>query len=78
MTDGGHARRETLAVQFLKGDFMTRKDYELISKVINTAQNIDTEKTGEAVAIAYLLADELAQENSRFNRELFLNACGVN
>jgi hypothetical protein len=57
---------------------MTRKDYVLISRVINTARNIDTEKTGEGVAIAYLLADELAQENPRFNREMFLTACGVN
>jgi hypothetical protein len=57
---------------------MTRKDYVLISRVINTARNIDTEKTGEGVAIAYLLADELAQENPRFNRELFFTACGVN
>ena len=56
---------------------MTKKDYILISKVINTVRNIDTEKTGEAVAIAYLLAEELGQENPRFNQDLFLTACGV-
>lgn len=57
---------------------MTRKDYVILAKVINTARNINTEKTGEAVAVAYLLAEELQQENPRFNRELFLTACGVN
>jgi hypothetical protein len=56
---------------------MIKKDYVLISRVINTAQNIDTTILGEAVTIAYLLADELAQENPRFNRELFFIACGV-
>ena len=57
---------------------MTRKDYVILAKVIHTARNINTDKTGEAVAVAYLLAEELEQENPRFNRELFLTACGVN
>jgi hypothetical protein len=57
---------------------MTRKDYVILAKVIHTARNINTEKMGEAVAVAYLLAEELQQENPRFNRELFLTACGVN
>jgi hypothetical protein len=61
-----------------KEEVMTRKDYVILAKVINTARNINTEKTGEAVAVAYLLAEELERENPRFNRELFLTACGVN
>ena len=60
-----------------KEDVMTRKDYVILAKVIHTARNINTDKTGEAVAVAYLLAEELERENPRFNRELFLTACGV-
>jgi hypothetical protein len=60
-----------------KEEVMTRKDYVILAKVIHTARNINTEETGEAVAVAYLLAEELGQENPRFNRELFLTACGV-
>ena len=56
---------------------MTRKDYVLIAKVISTAQGITTEKAGAGI-VAYLLAEELGQQNPNFNRELFLTACGVN
>ena len=56
---------------------MTRKDYEIIARALNTAQTMTTERAGVGVT-AYLLASELAKDNPRFNRDLFLKACGVN
>lgn len=60
---------------------MTRKDYELIAGAISHAvKNYDGEDwtmLGAGAAIARLLADELAEDNPRFNREIFLAACGV-
>ncbi len=56
---------------------MTRKDYELIANVIkgmNKPHN-DSETVAE---IAYQFALTLAGTNDRFNREMFLKACGVN
>ena len=55
---------------------MTRKDYELIAKVFKNAQELTTERAGVGVT-AYLLANELAQDNPRFDRARFLSACGV-
>jgi hypothetical protein len=55
---------------------MTRKDYQLIASVL---ANFATEgtPTDDRDAIAYGLADSLAQDNPRFNRERFLVASGV-
>lgn len=73
---------------------MTRKDYELIAKVFknirdefyrdmtdaNDAHGWDKNLfAGVGVRIlAESLAGELEQENPRFDRSRFLNACGVN
>ena len=63
---------------------MTRKDYVLISKTINHhlanmgMSGKATSKEFEAVgAIAHKLARELERENPRFDRDKFLDACGV-
>ena len=55
---------------------MTRKDYQLIASVL---ANFATEgtPTDDRDAIAYGLADALAQDNPRFDREKFLIAAGV-
>jgi hypothetical protein len=65
---------------------MTRKDYELLAEVIATAHTV-TNKSGslgqtETVLIPKnhliaLMSQALEVENPRFNRELFLTACGV-
>lgn len=63
---------------------MTKKDYELIAKAIKSAityeQTFTDSNTGtrSIAGVAFNLADDLARENSRFNREIFLTACGVN
>ena len=58
---------------------MTRKDFELIAKVLRAARNGDIDRRAEWVtdAIAEDMADGLATTNPRFNREKFLRACGV-
>jgi hypothetical protein len=57
---------------------MTRKDYELIAGVFaNFSKIVELEETIGA-DIARQMADALEGTNPRFNRELFLKACGVN
>lgn len=48
---------------------MTRKDYILIAAALKAAQTIPQ--------AARNLADQLAQDNLRFDRTRFLEACGV-
>jgi hypothetical protein len=54
---------------------MTRKDFELIAGIIVSAYYLDAD---QKETIAKDFADELSMTNARFNRETFLNACGVN
>jgi len=49
---------------------MTRKDFELIAKVLRTADEVADQETIEA--IAEMFADELATTNPNFNRPLFV------
>jgi hypothetical protein len=68
---------------------MTRKDYVLIAEVLaqmsrdlaSTGFENDTAKailTGERLAthaIAHRIADQLHQDNTRFDRKRFIDAC---
>lgn len=59
---------------------MTRKDYELIAQVIaelNSDFNNGNDDTVSLSLVATELADALAQDNPRFDRERFLIASGV-
>ena len=61
---------------------MTRKDYKLIAEVLNRAVKIwegfDQERPEEVVSmIAKTLSSQLIQDNPRFDRAKFLDACGV-
>jgi hypothetical protein len=67
-----------------EGETMTRKDYELIAKSLWLVYNPDSlasrERAAydEGVKVTILtLADALASDNSRFDRDRFLKACGV-
>ena len=58
---------------------MTKKDYELIAEAIKTSRKV-TQGESVLVSVAHLantLATDLEIENPRFNREIFLKACGV-
>ena len=56
---------------------MTKKDYELIARVVRELfmEHADWQRSGSQVANK--LASELAQQNPRFDRTQFLTACGV-
>ena len=60
---------------------MTRKDYILIAKAIKDAATGYPEARPDAVQqsedIAFGIAEALAGDNSRFDRDRFLRACGV-
>jgi hypothetical protein len=53
---------------------MTRKDFELIAEVIATAWHGSEETRAD---LSRKMADALETTNPRFNRALFLEACGV-
>lgn len=60
---------------------MTRKDYKLIASSILKELSCYKDLTPEASAVRELarrLATQLAEENPRFDRDVFLVACGVN
>lgn len=56
---------------------MTKKDYELIARVLR-----DESSDGQAYrpdeTLCLAMADALAEDNPRFDRVKFLVACGVN
>ena len=57
---------------------MTRKDYILIAAALNDAARWPTSVERRSLdMIADALADALARDNPRFDRERFLKAAGV-
>ena len=58
---------------------MTKKDYILIAKVIkHHKQGVNSEQAKRMrESIAKELADELKNENNRFDYVKFLSACGI-
>ena len=55
---------------------MTRKDYQLIATVLKNF-GLEDYPTDDRDTIAYDLADALASDNPRFDRDRFLVAAGV-
>lgn len=49
---------------------MTKKDFELIARVLKSADEVADQETIQS--LAEMFADELAKENERFNRGLFI------
>lgn len=63
---------------------MTRKDYVLIAGALKSSHVSNTLNNGNRALYnngidnaASLIADALARDNPRFDRERFLKACGV-
>jgi hypothetical protein len=56
---------------------MTRKDFQLIADVLKASS---TSPMNRCVVreLAATFANELANTNPRFNKALFIKACGVN
>lgn len=61
---------------------MTRKDYQLIADVFHTRikaleyLGLDS-PLGQMYTLALAMAAALEKENPRFDRDIFLKACGV-
>lgn len=53
---------------------MTKKDFQLIADVIAQAWHASADSRAD---LAHAMADKLEDTNPRFNRELFIKACGV-
>lgn len=56
---------------------MTRKDYKLIAKAFNDMSKAVRLEDTVALQIIEMLADDLQADNPRFNRNMFLTACGL-
>jgi hypothetical protein len=59
---------------------MSRKDYREFAEIISAEISVrrDTPAAVEAVkSIAYSMADVFKRDNSRFDRERFYTACGI-
>ena len=58
---------------------MTKKDYELIAKEIKAQINLtyQEEETQILVDLANSLAIRFIEENPRFNRDKFIEVCGI-
>ena len=54
---------------------MTRKDYQLIATAFASARRVVGTDDMTIAIVAELLAESLATENTRFNRDMFLSAC---
>lgn len=56
---------------------MTKKDYELIASVIYSLYLGHTDWTRSCEQVTSRFADKLAENNPKFNRSKFLQACGI-
>lgn len=58
---------------------MTRKHYIEIARILSERHGVSPTIVEKATvrAIAYQMADMLKVDNSRFDRERFLSACGL-
>lgn len=60
---------------------MTKKDYILIAKAVKEArddvQNAPHNEKYIVSTVAFALARELEKDNSRFDRQKFIEACGI-
>ena len=59
---------------------MTKKDFELIAKILHLALTVYTDNTDENKAIIWTckeFANHMSNLYPRFNKEKFLQSCGV-
>lgn len=59
-----------------KNQTVTRKDYELIAKVLRDARERHCDET-TLTHVAGKLGEAMQRDNSRFNYSRFLGACGL-
>ena len=56
---------------------MTRKDYEMIAKIIKKHRDDSAMAKAEFSEMIYSFSEYLAYDNMRFNSEKFEQACGL-
>jgi len=56
---------------------MTRKDYELIARIIKKHRDDSAMAKAEFAEMIYSFSECLAYDNMRFNSETFEKACGL-
>jgi len=56
---------------------MTKKDYILIASIIKGMPDFAPALRTAKVSYANAFADRLEEDNSKFNRKVFLDACGI-
>lgn len=56
---------------------MTKKDFDLIARVLKASRNCDMLRNLGIDDMARQFADALKHTNAQFNRDRFLRACGV-
>jgi len=60
---------------------MTKKHYIAISEIVKGTAQHDTKYTEQTIKafkiLTYQLADYFATDNPKFNRKMFLTACGI-
>jgi len=56
---------------------MTRKDYELIARIIKKHRDDSAMAKAEFAEMIYSFSECLAYDNVRFNSETFEKACGL-
>jgi len=54
---------------------ITKKDFEAIAKIINKQSTEDL--NGTVLSISYYLSEYFKTQNSKFDSNRFLKACGV-
>jgi hypothetical protein len=55
---------------------MTRKDYELIAGAIHAELTAGNLELASYAQVCHSIADAMRKDNARFNKAIFLNACG--
>lgn len=55
---------------------MTRKDYQLIAGAIHAELTAGNLELASYAQVCHAIADAMQKDNARFNKAIFLNACG--
>lgn len=56
---------------------MTKKNFELVAATINSLPSFSATLRAQKLSVANTFADRFAKEFPRFDRDKFIQACGV-
>lgn len=55
----------------------TRKHYVLVAEILKPGVSLSQEQLDDRFELAVQFADMFDSDNERFDRQLFMNACGI-